>query len=225
MPFLPVRIFRKNHLPNIDVKATLKKKLDVDFKKYRILGACNPPFAFKALQVEDKIGTMLPCNVIVQEIAEGKIEVAAIDPIVSMQAVQNPDLHEIADQVQKKLKAVASNLSLAEIIETSVTPLCCVYSGARRHLPCTGWNRESPFFSAPPQYSGNGGMTALLQAQRSFFLPLNLDLNLNIPIDHRPDKPSRGLQTPVDTGSDTRRVSGPIWSAAPLFVPTALLPS
>jgi hypothetical protein len=69
MPFLPVRIFRKNHLPNIDVKATLKKKLDVDFKKYRILGACNPPFAFKALQVEDKIGTMLPCNVIVQPIA------------------------------------------------------------------------------------------------------------------------------------------------------------
>jgi hypothetical protein len=68
-------------------------------------------------------------------------------------------------------------------------------------------------------------MTALLQAQRSFFLPLNLDLNLNIPIDHRPDKPSRGLQTPVDTGSDTRRVSGPIWSAAPLFFPTALLPS
>jgi uncharacterized protein (DUF302 family) len=82
----------------------------VDFKKYRILGACNPPFAFKALQVEDKIGTMLPCNVIVQELAEGKIEVAAIDPIVSMQAVQNPDLHEIADQVQKKLKKVIASL-------------------------------------------------------------------------------------------------------------------
>jgi uncharacterized protein (DUF302 family) len=97
-------------LTDIDVKATLKKKLDVDFKKYRILGACNPPFAFKALQIEDKIGTMLPCNVIVQELAEGKIEVAAIDPIVSMQAVQNPDLHAIADQVQKKLKKVIASL-------------------------------------------------------------------------------------------------------------------
>jgi uncharacterized protein (DUF302 family) len=97
-------------LTDIDVKATLKKKLDVDFKKYRILGACNPPFAFKALQVEDKIGTMLPCNVIVQELAEGKIEVAAIDPVVSMQAVQNPDLHAIADQVQKKLKKVIASL-------------------------------------------------------------------------------------------------------------------
>lgn len=97
-------------LTDIDVKATLKKKLDVDFKKYQILGACNPSFAFKALQVEDKIGTMLPCNVIVQEIAEGKIEVAAIDPIASMQAVQNPDLREIADQVQKKLKKVIDSL-------------------------------------------------------------------------------------------------------------------
>jgi len=97
-------------LTDIDVKATLKKKLDVDFKKYRILGACNPPFAFKALQAEDKIGTMLPCNVIVQEIAEGKIEVAAIDPIASMQAIQNSDLHEVADQVQKKLKKVIDSL-------------------------------------------------------------------------------------------------------------------
>lgn len=97
-------------LTDIDVKATLKKKLDVDFKKYRILGACNPPFAFKALQVEDKIGTMLPCNVIVQEIAEGKIEVAAIDPIASMQAIKNPDLREIADQVQNKLKKVIDSL-------------------------------------------------------------------------------------------------------------------
>jgi uncharacterized protein (DUF302 family) len=68
-------------LTDIDVKQTLKKKLDVDFKKYRILGACNPPFAYKALQVEDKIGTMLPCNVIVQEIDEGHVEVAAIDPV------------------------------------------------------------------------------------------------------------------------------------------------
>jgi len=97
-------------LTDIDVKATLKKKLDVDFKKYRILGACNPSFAFKALQAEDKIGTMLPCNVIVQEIGEGKIEVAAIDPIASMQAIQNSDLHEVADQVQKKLKKVIDSL-------------------------------------------------------------------------------------------------------------------
>jgi uncharacterized protein (DUF302 family) len=97
-------------LTDIDVTATLKKKLGVDFKKYRILGACNPPFAFKALQAEDKIGTMLPCNVIVQEIADGKIEVAAIDPIASMQAIKNPDLLEIADQVQMKLKRVIDNL-------------------------------------------------------------------------------------------------------------------
>ena len=97
-------------LTDIDVTSTLKKKLGVDFKKYRILGACNPPFAFKALQAEDKIGTMLPCNVIVQEIDNGKIEVAAIDPIASMQAIKNPDLHDIADQVQKKLKKVIDSL-------------------------------------------------------------------------------------------------------------------
>lgn len=97
-------------LTDIDVKATLKKKLDVDFKKYRILGACNPPFAFKALQAEDKIGTMLPCNVIVQEIADGEIEIAAIDPNASMQAIKNPDLRDIADQVQKKLKKVIDSL-------------------------------------------------------------------------------------------------------------------
>jgi uncharacterized protein (DUF302 family) len=97
-------------LTDIDVKQTLKKKLGVDFKKYRILGACNPPFAYKALQAEDKIGTMLPCNVIVQELEEGKVEVAAIDPIASMQAIGNPDLKEIADQVQVKLKKVIDNL-------------------------------------------------------------------------------------------------------------------
>jgi len=97
-------------LTDIDVTATLKKKLGVDFKKYRILGACNPPFAFKALQAEDKIGTMLPCNIIVQEIADGEIEVAAIDPIASMQAIKNPDLRDIADQVQRKLKKVIDSL-------------------------------------------------------------------------------------------------------------------
>jgi uncharacterized protein (DUF302 family) len=97
-------------LTEIDVKETLKQKLDVDFNKYIILGACNPPFAFKALQAEDKIGTMLPCNVIVQEIDDGEIEVAAVDPIASMQAIKNPDLHDIADQVQKKLKKVIDSL-------------------------------------------------------------------------------------------------------------------
>lgn len=97
-------------LTEIDVKATLKKKLDADFRNYKILGACNPPFAYKALQNEDKIGTMLPCNVIVQEIAPGRIEIAAIDPIASMQAVQNPNLADMARQVQAKLKKVIDNI-------------------------------------------------------------------------------------------------------------------
>ena len=97
-------------LTEIDVKKTLKKKLDVDFKKYKILGACNPHFAYQALQKEDKIGTMLPCSVIVQEAEEGKIEVAAIDPMASMQAVQNPDLQPIAEQVQAKLRSVIASL-------------------------------------------------------------------------------------------------------------------
>lgn len=97
-------------LTEIDVTAALKKKLDVDFRKYRILGACNPSFAYKALQAEDKIGTMLPCNVIVQETDEGNTEVAAIDPIASMQAVDNPSLGEIANQIQGKLKKVIENL-------------------------------------------------------------------------------------------------------------------
>ncbi len=97
-------------LTDIDVKQTLKKKLNVDFKKYRILGACNPPFAYKALQVEDKIGTMLPCNVIVQEINERQVEVAVIDPIASMQAVANPGLKDIAEQVQEKLKKVIESI-------------------------------------------------------------------------------------------------------------------
>jgi uncharacterized protein (DUF302 family) len=97
-------------LTEIDVKETLKKKLDVDFKKYKILGACNPPFAYKALQAEDKIGAMLPCNVIVIEQAPGRIEVAAIDPIASMQAVGNPNLGKIASEVQSKLKKVVESL-------------------------------------------------------------------------------------------------------------------
>jgi len=97
-------------LTDIDVKQTLKKKLDVDFKRYRILGACNPPFAYKALQVEDKIGTMLPCNVIVQEIEGGRVEVAVIDPVASMQAVANPALKDVAEKVQAKLKKVIENI-------------------------------------------------------------------------------------------------------------------
>jgi uncharacterized protein (DUF302 family) len=97
-------------LTEIDVKETLKKKLDLDFRNYRILGACNPPFAYKALQVEDKIGIMLPCNVIVQEISEGEVEVAAVDPVASMKAVENQALLEIAKQVQEKLEKVVLSL-------------------------------------------------------------------------------------------------------------------
>ena len=93
-------------LTEIDVKETLKKKLNVDFRRYKILGACNPPFAYKALTAENKIGTMLPCNVIVQEISGGRVEVAAIDPVASMQAVENPALTEIASEISNKLKTV-----------------------------------------------------------------------------------------------------------------------
>ena len=97
-------------LTQIDIQQTLKNKLDVNFKKYKILGACNPPFAYEALQQEDKIGTMLPCNIIVQELEPNKIEVAAINPMVSMQAVKNEKLGDIAQQVSKKLENVISNL-------------------------------------------------------------------------------------------------------------------
>jgi uncharacterized protein (DUF302 family) len=97
-------------LTEIDVQDTLKKKLNVDFRKYRILGACNPPFAYQALQTEDKIGTMLPCNVIVQELEQGNVEVAAIDPVASMRAVSNPKLQGVAEQVQAKLKKVIESL-------------------------------------------------------------------------------------------------------------------
>ncbi len=97
-------------LTEIDVKAALKKKINVDFRKYRILGACNPSYAHKALLVEDKIGTMLPCNVVVQELANGKIEVAAVDPVASMQSIQNESLGEIAAKIQSKLKQVIENI-------------------------------------------------------------------------------------------------------------------
>ena len=91
-------------LTEIDVTGVLKKKINVDMQKYRILGACNPSFAHKALLAEDKIGTMLPCNVIVQEIDSGKIEIAAVDPVASMQAIKNESLGEIAEQVRSRLR-------------------------------------------------------------------------------------------------------------------------
>lgn len=93
-------------LTEIDVKSTLKSKIEVDFHPYRILGACNPHFAHQALQTEDKIGTMLPCNVIVQQLPDGKIEIAAIDPVASMQSVRNENLGPIASEVQEKLRRV-----------------------------------------------------------------------------------------------------------------------
>ena len=97
-------------LTTIDVSATMKKKLGVDFRPYMILGACNPTFAHKALQAEDKIGTMLPCNVIVQEAGEGRVEVSAVDPVASMQAVKNPKLASIAGEVRDLLKQVVADL-------------------------------------------------------------------------------------------------------------------
>ena len=97
-------------LTEIDVQATLKKKLDVNFKKYQILGACNPPFAHEALKAENKIGAMLPCNVIVQELDNGKTEVAAVDPVASMQAVENDELSDIANEIRAKLEKVIENL-------------------------------------------------------------------------------------------------------------------
>lgn len=97
-------------LTEIDVTATLKKKLNVDFRNYRILGACNPPFAYRALLAEPNIGTMLPCNVIVQELSDGTIEVAAVDPLASMQAIQNSELQTIAKEIQLKLKKVIEQL-------------------------------------------------------------------------------------------------------------------
>ena len=93
-------------ITEIDVRNTLKTKLDVEFRPYRILGACNPAMAHAALQIEDKVGTMLPCNVIVQELAPGRIEIAAIDPVASMQAINNTRLKETACVVRDKLKGV-----------------------------------------------------------------------------------------------------------------------
>lgn len=97
-------------LTEIDVRATLKKKLDVDFRPYKILGACHPESAYQALQAEDKIGLMLPCNVVVQEREPGQAEVSAIDPVASMAAVDNPNLAEVAEGVRKKLAGVIDKL-------------------------------------------------------------------------------------------------------------------
>jgi uncharacterized protein (DUF302 family) len=100
-------------LTEIDVTATLKKKLDVDFRPYRILGACNPQMAHHALQTEDKIGTMLPCNVVVQERPDGLVEVAAVDPVASMQAIDNPELAETAAKVREMLRRVVDDIESA----------------------------------------------------------------------------------------------------------------
>jgi uncharacterized protein (DUF302 family) len=97
-------------LTEIDVQATMKKKLDVEMQAYKILGACHPSCAYQALQAEDKIGLMLPCNVIVQQKTDG-VEIAAVDPVASMQAIQNPSLVGIANQVRTKLMAVINRLS------------------------------------------------------------------------------------------------------------------
>ncbi len=97
-------------LTEIDVQATLKKKLDVDFKKYRILGACNPPNAYKALSAEPDIGLMLPCNVVVYDAGNGRTCIAAIDPVASMKAVENPGLEPTAKEVRSKLQRVIESL-------------------------------------------------------------------------------------------------------------------
>jgi uncharacterized protein (DUF302 family) len=98
-------------LTDIDLKATLKKKLDVDFYNYRILGACNPKYAYQALQSEEKIGTMLPCNVIVQEKTPGQVEVSAVDPVASMMAISNEKLGSIAQEIRERLQRVIGSLS------------------------------------------------------------------------------------------------------------------
>ena len=97
-------------ITEIDVKETLRKKPDVEFRNYRILGACNPALAHQALQLEDKVGTLLPCNVVVQEVANVGIEVAAVDPVASMAAIDNPRLKQAAEKVGAKLRKVVESL-------------------------------------------------------------------------------------------------------------------
>ncbi|MDE2583673.1 MAG: DUF302 domain-containing protein [Rhodospirillales bacterium] len=98
-------------LTEIDVQAILKAKLDVAFRPYRILGACNPHWAYKALQEEDKIGTMLPCNVVIQQHDGGKVEISAVDPVASMQAIENATLAAVADQVRTLLRLVVDEVA------------------------------------------------------------------------------------------------------------------
>jgi uncharacterized protein (DUF302 family) len=97
-------------ITEIDVQKTLKTKIDVDFRRYLILGACNPAMAYEALQIEDKVGTMLPCNVVVQEREPGRVEIAAIDPVASMQAIENPGLTEKAEAVAAKLRSALERI-------------------------------------------------------------------------------------------------------------------
>jgi uncharacterized protein (DUF302 family) len=94
----------------IDIKETFKKKINVDFRNYKILGACNPHFAYQVINAEDKTGTMLPCNIVVQEHDDGKVEVSAVDPVASMMAIKNEQLGQVAVTVQQKLKNVIANL-------------------------------------------------------------------------------------------------------------------
>jgi uncharacterized protein (DUF302 family) len=97
-------------ITEIDVTETFRKKLGIAFRNYRILGACNPKLAHEALQLEDKVGTMLPCNVVVQELSDGKVEVAAIDPVASMAAIDNPRLREAAEEVRGRLQKVVERI-------------------------------------------------------------------------------------------------------------------
>ncbi|MCF6240903.1 MAG: DUF302 domain-containing protein [Bacteroidales bacterium] len=97
-------------ISTIDFQATLKEKLDVDFRKYSVLQACNPPYAYKSLQTEDKIGTLLPCNVVVQEVKEGTFEVSSINPQAAMASVENDTMAQIAKEISEKLKRVIDNL-------------------------------------------------------------------------------------------------------------------
>ncbi|MDE2238950.1 MAG: DUF302 domain-containing protein [Rhodospirillales bacterium] len=98
-------------LTTIDVQTTLKEKLGVEFRPYLILGACNPQMAYKALQAEDKIGTMLPCNVILQDRGSGMVEISAVDPVASMKSIENPALGEVAQKVRDQLKAVITDIA------------------------------------------------------------------------------------------------------------------
>jgi uncharacterized protein (DUF302 family) len=105
----------KNHgfgvLTQIDVKDTLQKKIGAEFRPYLILGACNPKLAYQALTLEDKIGTMLPCNVVVQQRDGGKVEISAVDPVASMAAIENPELGAVANQVREMLKQVVAEIA------------------------------------------------------------------------------------------------------------------